>query len=369
MTASSVSSQPTSSVDDPPVPMAAPDWEATTNEICCPLCEYNLRGLSDARCPECGSQYTWAELLDPRRREHPYLFEHHPERNWWSFWRTVMGGLNPQAFWTTLHPMQRISRTRLFLYGVILISMGVALFLFGQCWAVVEQNYWLFGISVVTELSMLIQGISARIHAPSIWNEFFVVVAWLVISGVSLMMMRGSIRNAGANYLHVLRVSIYASDLILWFLLAQACMTVSLHIAHIALVSVGLEMGQFAAILICLVIWTKYARPNLASKRMFRAVRTAGIVVFLFLVAALVEQQFTVYRIPPQSGMTTGFQWLSKRLTHPVIYLIGWAYFTNRLTVGLREYARMRRPVLAVVVTQIITGLIVANMIVIRGAW
>ncbi|MCA9255136.1 MAG: hypothetical protein KDA33_05835, partial [Phycisphaerales bacterium] len=62
-----------------------PDWASSEQEIVCPLCEYNLRGLSEARCPECGSEYTWAELQDERRKGHPYLFEHHPERNFWSF--------------------------------------------------------------------------------------------------------------------------------------------------------------------------------------------------------------------------------------------------------------------------------------------
>src|SRR5438105_1129104 len=75
-------------------------------EVTCPLCEYNLRGLSEPRCPGCGYKFTWDEITDKTRRLHPYLFEHHPERNVWSFARTAFAALWPRGFWTTLHPAQ-----------------------------------------------------------------------------------------------------------------------------------------------------------------------------------------------------------------------------------------------------------------------
>ena len=31
-------------------------------EICCPKCEYNMRGLTEAKCPECGEQFTLDQL-------------------------------------------------------------------------------------------------------------------------------------------------------------------------------------------------------------------------------------------------------------------------------------------------------------------
>lgn len=42
---------------------AVPDWSTIGREIHCPLCEYNLRGLSEPRCPECGYQFEWAECF------------------------------------------------------------------------------------------------------------------------------------------------------------------------------------------------------------------------------------------------------------------------------------------------------------------
>lgn len=38
------------------------DWGQPHN-LECPVCFYNLRGLRDERCPECGHQFTWNRLL------------------------------------------------------------------------------------------------------------------------------------------------------------------------------------------------------------------------------------------------------------------------------------------------------------------
>ena len=91
----------------------APDWEKIDHSVECPLCRYNLRGLNEARCPECGFAFDWREILDITRRKHPYLFEHHPEQNVWSFCWTLAGGLNPWLFWRTLHPAQLADEWRL----------------------------------------------------------------------------------------------------------------------------------------------------------------------------------------------------------------------------------------------------------------
>src|SRR5215212_1306561 len=97
---------------------APPDWGAVADAVACPLCGYELRGLTEPRCPECGYAFAWHEILDPNRRLHPYLFEHHPERPVSSFAQTVYGGLNPRAFWELLRPNQPSSVRRLVGYIV-----------------------------------------------------------------------------------------------------------------------------------------------------------------------------------------------------------------------------------------------------------
>src|SRR5881409_436100 len=91
----------------------------TSDALRCPMCDYDLRGQVEPRCPECGYRFDWDELRDPARRLHPYLFEHHPERNLWSLWRTFLGGLRPRRFWSTLYPAQPSRPWRLRLYFLI----------------------------------------------------------------------------------------------------------------------------------------------------------------------------------------------------------------------------------------------------------
>ena len=45
----------------------SPDWASISHDVLCPLCEYNLRGLRDARCPECGYRFIWMEVVSPSR--------------------------------------------------------------------------------------------------------------------------------------------------------------------------------------------------------------------------------------------------------------------------------------------------------------
>ena len=102
-----------------------PNWDSLTEQITCPMCAYNLRGLVEPRCPECGYRFTWPDMLDPRRRLHPYLFEHHPEKSLRSFLRTAIAGWLPRRFWTSLHPFQPSKPGRLIRYWVYAVSVYV----------------------------------------------------------------------------------------------------------------------------------------------------------------------------------------------------------------------------------------------------
>src|SRR5438105_5014634 len=98
---------------------APPDWKAHADEVCCPMCEYNLRGLTEPRCPECGFRFAWKDLLDAKVRPHRYLFEHHPEANLRSFCKTAAGAaIRPGNFWASLHPAQLSRPRRLGCYWV-----------------------------------------------------------------------------------------------------------------------------------------------------------------------------------------------------------------------------------------------------------
>src|SRR5207253_533606 len=104
----------------------APDWSTVAREVLCPLCEYNLRGLVQNRCPECGYEFAWEEVLHPEVVRHPWLFEHNPRRNIKSFFRTLLGGLLPRKFWASVRATHRPDRRRLLIYWILAVVIVAA---------------------------------------------------------------------------------------------------------------------------------------------------------------------------------------------------------------------------------------------------
>ena len=216
-------------------------------ELHCPLCDYNLRGLADPRCPECGYAFQWADLRDPAKRLHPYLFEHHPEHNVWSFTRTLLGALEPRRFWARLLPTQPSSARRLLLYALLTSApLLVALLAWNGHraleWAA-EVRFrrgwtnrfagdpgWKAGI--VRQYGSVAAYDDAVNPLPPTWR-FFVVgardlefrpfdkitlgwLAWPWLTFLSLLLFRFSMRRARVRPAHVLRCVVYSFDAFLW---------------------------------------------------------------------------------------------------------------------------------------------------------
>ena len=117
-----------SGLDAEASPFDRPNWDSIAETISCPLCEYDLRGLKDPMCPECGYRFAWRDMLDPARRKHPYLFECHPDRNVWSFLKTTFHALRPVQFWRGLRADQRCDRHRLNTYWQIVALVVILAF-------------------------------------------------------------------------------------------------------------------------------------------------------------------------------------------------------------------------------------------------
>jgi hypothetical protein len=203
----------------------APDWELMQAEVTCPLCEYNLRGLSQPRCPECGFTFEWREILDITRRKHQYLFEHHPERNLSSFFKTLVGGLNPWRFWRTLHPAQPTRQGRLIFYALFVVSvammplivdrivgtpMGARLF-----WYRTYRADLSWKAAVRFPLNLLEWPLRAR---PQVLLYFFVgaTVALPVVMYLLLMVFQGTMRRVKVRPKHVRRCVVYSADVLVW---------------------------------------------------------------------------------------------------------------------------------------------------------
>lgn len=240
-----------------------PDWATIDEEIRCPLCDYNLRGLPEPRCPECGYRFDWPGLLDPTRRKHPFVFEHHPERNLWSFYRTLRAGLRPARFWRSLHPAQPASLKRLIGYIVIVATFMLAANItdvIGTAVTMSARNQ-----SFRTRFRRNLQGNQTRaaglrayvsanfssidealeVMAPRTWTMRFarelvdrvekdhpaaivsaIYVMWPVLSLAALLIFRWSMRTAKVRTIHVFRCIAYAFDTTVWMAMAFLCAAV-----------------------------------------------------------------------------------------------------------------------------------------------
>ena len=233
--------------------------------IPCPLCDYDLRGRTEPRCPECGYRFEWPQLLDPDLKRHPYLFEHHPRRNVRAFFRTLLGGFLPRRFWRSLRPSQPSAPRRLVLYWLLATLPIFVLPAFGavrlfradaaqheayrrsvfagmqravsatpasqlqpfqqelarvgglQAW--VDERYpptrswrylraWMFGSDAqdAFKLPGRWEALLRTTHVPILY------MAWPWLTLATLMIFRASMRRAKVKTIHVLRCTIYSCD-------------------------------------------------------------------------------------------------------------------------------------------------------------
>ena len=227
-------------------PDAPPDW--TTTELACPLCGYNLRGLTDPRCPECGFAFRWADLLAAGRDRHPWLFEHGRGRNVRTFLSTYARTALPRRFWRTVTPANPVHVGRLIVYWLIASLPMVAIAAApvpGQVVRLARRNLAmraLYGQLLTTaplgghlltaaEVARHQAQIDAEIPAP--WSVAFVrqawsavhltpdryrvaaaavTVAWPMLSVVALLLFPASMRRAKVNVGHVMRAAVYGCD-------------------------------------------------------------------------------------------------------------------------------------------------------------
>jgi hypothetical protein len=265
-----------------------PDWDVASGDVRCPLCEYDLRGLVEPRCPECGYTFTWPEITDPTRRRHPYLFEHHGDRNVWSFRRTLLAGLRPGRFWRSLSPAQPSFAGRLAAYAAAV----------------------LLGILVLSPVAVLTYTAAVLLLSRSIggtWGDAFewawrvrgtmpvlILVAYYVLWAVStlmaLLIFRISMRRARIRPVHVVRCVVYGFDAGLWAaagLLVLAMALAALEILRVrgfsdlAYVGAGVPWLLVAAVFYRLV--SAY-RHYLRFDRPFLTVLASQVIAWLVVI-------------------------------------------------------------------------------------
>ena len=224
-------------------PANSPDWDAIGRDVSCPLCGYNLRGLAEPRCPECGYAFAWADVLREDRPRHPYLFESHPEANVWSFFRTLLGGLPPRRFWRLLTPLEPPRPGRLFLYWFLatsLVWLGLAATIAPELVRAAQENQsgraiyaaqmqWLQRSMTARQKAaaaaqadalypptfspaFLSKAISRRGVTSNLVKAAITYAAWPWATLATLMIFRASMRRAKVKTFHVVRCVLYSGD-------------------------------------------------------------------------------------------------------------------------------------------------------------
>ena len=234
--------------DEPPVsdggPAAAPpllDTPEARDALNCPLCAYSLRGLAAAeqpQCPECGYRFEWVELLRARQHAHPYLFEHHPRRSIRSFLRTLLAGMFPMRFWSSLNAGHDIRLRRLIIYGAVVaaavVLLGVAGTFAARGFNLYRQNtaFILMGRGTLPVRSTLNGAFFQSVVRDTLEGDtlelylLIAALAWPWLTMATLLVFRASMRRVKVRPAHVLRCVVYSGDVFIWTGAAVVVVTV-----------------------------------------------------------------------------------------------------------------------------------------------
>jgi hypothetical protein len=206
--------------------MTAPAWDTISTEITCPLCEYNLRGLTEPRCPECGHQFEWETLTDPRNAEHPFLYEHGKTRRLRRGLQTLRESLVCWRFWEKVPPTVQVRVWRLISYWLRFTlvpfifwwtaEIGVRLYAFSQQYSRLSARNSTFLSSYPSRWSYL----STRFPYAgwSLGETILLLILWPWITLAVFRIFGATFRQNKIRWRHVARIVVYSGD-VLWMML------------------------------------------------------------------------------------------------------------------------------------------------------
>lgn len=208
-----------------------PDWSKIDFDLECPRCGYNLHMLESARCPECGLDIVWHNLLDARFNRSTFLFEHHWRTRPFGSWiETALRSFLPWRFWKQISLYDRVRAGPL--WFCLLTAPFLCMFsAHGLSWlAFLILDKLTKGMPTSQLLSMLINALENMAFPNALWNtrEFLIphicFFGMLIGSLGLLLLLRQTLGRCRVRAAQVLRVVAYSSYPIAlitpwWFLL------------------------------------------------------------------------------------------------------------------------------------------------------
>lgn len=198
-----------------------PDWARVDFELECSRCGYNLRLLTQPRCPECGFQFDWREVLDATLARSDFLFEHHwRQRPIRSYVVTVWRAMRPGRFWQRVSMHERVyPRPLMFMLLSSVLAFGasfhtVAALGAWACaalrWADAKTSVRLVDYRIITTERMLKQlAVAPTLDEPT----YFVLPAGVLVAALAatacVCSLRQTLGRCRVRTVQVLRVAAY----------------------------------------------------------------------------------------------------------------------------------------------------------------
>jgi len=133
-------------------------------QLFCPKCDYNLRDLQEARCPECGAAFTWEAARAHAQAQRAIHFEFQArQRPARSYLKTTAALLRPERFWSEFPVSLRPRPVSLVIQLLVTIIFGGGvLFLARHLLMCIEFSYtmnvWVFpALRIERSLPMLFE--------------------------------------------------------------------------------------------------------------------------------------------------------------------------------------------------------------------
>lgn len=186
---------------------------------CCPRCGYDQSGEVASWtvscpvagvCSECGIDFRWRDVLDPRSLGPPWSFEH-AKRGWpLAFVRTLLRTLSPGRLWRELKIIHDVRTTRLLWLAIVPIVLHHEALAAG---VLISQR------STVRWLSDSIPEIVAWPYGRWIvvygsWTSAPDMLTWWVLPivpmSLTMLLLGQTFRKARARKAHIFRAAAYA---------------------------------------------------------------------------------------------------------------------------------------------------------------
>ncbi|MCH7793344.1 MAG: hypothetical protein IID31_13820, partial [Planctomycetes bacterium] len=194
----------------------------------CPRCGYDLSGIvaswKDACpltgiCSECGLEFQWRYLLDPRFKIKPWFFEHALRSHARSFLYTLWRAVRPWSFWSWVRLEDEISLYRLGIFAclsppllgaaTLLVMVPIAFVCGAVIW--LDSNWvspWDFVMGTLFAHSW-------RYDMEILLPLLGLMVSTAIAPGI-LMLFGDSMKLARVRRVHLLRVWVYSLVCVPW---------------------------------------------------------------------------------------------------------------------------------------------------------